>query len=222
MPPKKRQSPEDSKKIEVASSISDQKLEMMLATDTSDAVDLAGQPSAPLQQSDNDSANVSPTSPSPPPAKRPACIQDTALSAPVKDDSDYKGTITLPGSPPQTAIRNPTPVSSPTNKEKFQATLYVKNQGCDVEACTAGPNVRLNFVGTIVVLYPISMNPERRYVIFMDENGFTGITIWNANVKKIAHNSIGSLCSISKVSVNTYHGNKGLNMSKESEVRLIV
>ena len=61
MPPKKRQSPEDSKKIEVASSISDQKLEMMLATDTSDAVDLAGQPADPLQQSDNDSANVSPT-----------------------------------------------------------------------------------------------------------------------------------------------------------------
>ena len=47
----------------------------------------------------------------------------------------------------------------------------------------------------IVVFYPISTNPERRYVVFMDENGFTGITIWNANTKKITHNSIGSMCT---------------------------
>lgn len=222
MPPKKRQSPEASKNHEVAGSVSDQKLEIITAQDTSDAVDLAARPLDALKQSDYDSTIVIATSPSPPPAKRPAGIYDTDSTAPVKDDSDYKGTITLPGSPAQIAIRNPTPVSSPTNKEKFQATLYVKNQGCDVEACTAGPNVRLTFIGTIVVLYPISMNPERRYVVFMDENGFTGITIWNANVKKITHNSIGNLCTISKVSVNSYHGKRSLNMSKESEVRLIV
>ncbi len=64
------------------------------------------------------------------------------------------------------------------------------------------------------------MNPERRYVVFMDEQGTLGITIWkdNNNLKKIDTTSIGKLCEVSKVTLSNHQGKKVLNLSKESEV----
>jgi hypothetical protein len=124
-----------------------------------------------------------------------------------------------PPSPPsciRPACRDERP--SPTNRDKFLAGLHVQSLGCSLDACTAGPTVRLTFTGTIVVLYPINFNPDRRYVVFMDENGFTGITIWSSNLKKIAANSIGKLCEISKVNISSHQGKKTINLSKESEV----
>jgi hypothetical protein len=108
--------------------------------------------------------------------------------------------------------------TSPTNRDKFMAGLYVQTVGCCLDACTAGPNVRLTFKGTVVVLYPLNINPDRRYVVFMDEDGFTGLTIWSPNLKKIATSSIGKLCEITRVSMSSHQGKRLLNLSKESEV----
>jgi hypothetical protein len=113
----------------------------------------------------------------------------------------------------------PSVKTSPTNRDKFMAGLYVQTVGCCLDACTAGPNVRLTFKGTVVVLYPLNINPDRRYVVFMDEDGFTGLTIWSPNLKKIATSSIGKLCEITRVSLSTHQGKRLLNLSKESEVR---
>jgi hypothetical protein len=100
------------------------------------------------------------------------------------------------------------------------AGLYVQTIGCSLDACNAAPNTRLHFKGTIVVLYPMMMNPERRYVVFMDDHGTLGITIWkdNNNLKKIDITSIGKLCEVSKVTLSNHQGKKVLNLSKESEV----
>jgi hypothetical protein len=100
------------------------------------------------------------------------------------------------------------------------AGLYVQTIGCSLDACTAAPNARLHFKGTIVVLYPMMTNPDRRYVVFMDEQGTLGITIWkdNNNLKKIDITSIGKLCEVSRVTLSNHQGKKVLNLSKESEV----
>jgi hypothetical protein len=108
---------------------------------------------------------------------------------------------------------------SPSNRDKFLAGLYVQTVGCNLDACTAGPNVRLTFKGTVAVLYPVNFNPDRRYVVFMDETGNTGITIWNTNLRKLATDSIGKMCEISRVTLSAHAGKKVLNLSKDSEVR---
>jgi hypothetical protein len=133
--------------------------------------------------------------------------------------TDTSSLSSLPHSPTSCArSAGPHEHPSPTNREKFMAGLHVQTIGCCLNACTVGPNVRLTFTGTVVVLYPINLNPDRRYVVFMDENGFTGITIWSSNLKKIASNSIGKLCEITKVNLSTHQGKRTLNLSKESEV----
>ena len=122
---------------------------------------------------------------------------------------------------PASCTRPPprTEQSSPTNRDKFLAGLYVQTVGCCLDSCTAGPNVRLTFKGTVVVLYPVNHNPDRRYVIFMDEDGNTGITIWNANLRKISTDSIGKMCEITKVNLCGHQGKTLINLSKDSEVR---
>ncbi len=92
--------------------------------------------------------------------------------------------------------------------------VYIHIVGFCLDACTACPTLRLNFIGTIVVLYPINYNPDRRYVVFMDENGFTGITIWSPNLKKVAADSIGKLCKISKVNLTSHQGKKLINFEQ--------
>jgi len=104
-------------------------------------------------------------------------------------------------------------------RDKFMANLYVQTVGCCLDSCSAGPSVRLTFKGTIAVLYPINFNPERRYVVFMDESGNLGLTIWNKNIAKITTDSIGKNCEITKVTLTTHQGKKVLSLSKESDVR---
>ena len=144
---------------------------------------------------------------------------DDKIIATAKRCPDTFSSSSSPPSPAsciRPACRHERP--SPTNRDKFLAGIHVQSLGCSLDACTAGPTVRLTFTGTIVVLYPINFNPDRRYVVFMDENGFTGITIWSSNLKKIAANSIGKLCEISKVNISSHQGKKTINLSKESEV----
>lgn len=151
-----------------------------------------------------------------------------ALAGETHDDTAEGNVITAIHTPeassptssppsPASCIRPPVK-TSPTNRDKFIAGLYVQSVGCCLDACTAGPDARLTFKGTVVVLYPMNFNPDRRYVVFMDEDGFTGITIWSPNLKKIATNSIGKLCEITKVNLSYHQGKRHLNLSKESEV----
>jgi len=83
------------------------------------------------------------------------------------------------------------------------------------------PSVRLSFRGTVVVLYPPQFNPDRRYVIFMDESGWTGITIWNPHVSEFHSGMIGRMVQISKMSLSSHKGQKSLSMSKESQITFV-
>jgi hypothetical protein len=157
--------------------------------------------------------------------KETTAVIDTAITSPSQAAavrpivSPQNSESSSPPASPPSCVR-PIGLPSPTNRDKFMAGLYVQSIGCCLDACTAAPNARLHFKGTIVVLYPMMMNPDRRYVFFKDEHGTLGITIWkdNNNLKKIDISSIGKLCEISKVSLSSHQGKKVLNLSKESEV----
>ena len=146
----------------------------------------------------------------------PTAIPDSEVAA-KHDDHTPESSPPSPASCTRPAPR--VEQHSPSNRDKFLAGLYVQTVGCCLDACTAGPNVRLTFKGTVAVLYPVNFNPDRRYVVFMDETGNTGITIWNANLRKLATDSIGKMCEISRVTLSAHAGKKVLNLSKDSEVR---
>lgn len=111
--------------------------------------------------------------------------------------------------------------SSPSNRDKFMGKLLVHRVGCNLDGMKANSSVKLSFQGTVVVVYPPSTNPDRRYIIFMDENGSTGITVWNSFSHQFSSASIGRLVEISRMSISVFQSKKSLTMSKESSCRFV-
>jgi hypothetical protein len=106
-------------------------------------------------------------------------------------------------------------------REKFLASIQVSSVGCNLDGVTANASARLSFQGTIVVVYPLAVMPDRRYVLFMDEHGTTGITVYNANAHKIDQNSVGRVLQISRMMLTSSNGRKSLSMLKDSAVKMI-
>ena len=106
--------------------------------------------------------------------------------------------------------------SSPSQRDAFLASLHVQKVSTNLSAIQAVPGSRLNFEGTVVVVYPCETNPARRYVLFADEHGVLGITFWNENVSKFNSSIVGTVAQVSKVLLTLHQGRKGLTMSKES------
>lgn len=108
--------------------------------------------------------------------------------------------------------------ASPSNRDKFMMKQIVQSIGCNLESINVSPAVRLSFRGTVAVLYPPQMNPDRRYVIFLDESGWSGITIWSPHVKEFNAGKVGRLVEITKMALSVHKGQKSLSMTKESSV----
>jgi hypothetical protein len=111
---------------------------------------------------------------------------------------------------------------SPSNREKFLSKMHVQSVGCCLDIVNVSPTVRLTFRGTVVVLYPPAVNPDRRYVIFMDETGSTGITVWNDNVKLFSSGKVGCMVEISKMALTMHKGQKSLALTKESKIEFLI
>ena len=110
---------------------------------------------------------------------------------------------------------------SPGNREKFLAGLHVQQVGCNLEGVNVGPATKLTFRGTVVVVYPPSANPDRRYVLFMDANGSVGITVWHTNVPRFGPAAIGRAVIMTKMMVTVHAGKRSLTMSKDSMVNFV-
>jgi hypothetical protein len=110
---------------------------------------------------------------------------------------------------------------SPSNKDKFNMKLHIQFVGCNLDSVSASPTVRLSFRGTLVILYPPATNPDRRYVIFMDESGSLGVTIWKEDLKQFHSGRIGCLVEISRMSLATHKGQKSLALTKESKINFV-
>ena len=110
---------------------------------------------------------------------------------------------------------------SPSNRDKFNLKLHIQFVGCNLDSVSASPTVRLSFRGTLVILYPPATNPDRRYVIFMDESGSLGVTIWKEDLKQFHSGKIGCLVEISRMSLTTHKGQKSLALTKESKINFV-
>ena len=110
---------------------------------------------------------------------------------------------------------------SPCNREKFLAGLHVQQVGCNLDGITAGPAVKFTFRGTVVVVYPPSANPDRRYVMFMDAHGSVGITVWHTNVPRFNSSAIGRSVIMTKMMITVHAGKRNLTMSKDSMVNFV-
>jgi hypothetical protein len=119
------------------------------------------------------------------------------------------------------ATSNP---SSPAGgvRERFLAAIQVSSVGCNLDGVTATASARLSFQGTVVVVYPLAVMPDRRYVLFMDEHGSTGITIYNANAKSIDQDCVGRVVQISRMMLSSSNGRKSLSMLKDSTLKIVV
>jgi hypothetical protein len=107
---------------------------------------------------------------------------------------------------------------SPSNRDKFMSKLLVQCVGCNLDGVNVSPSVRLSFRGTVAVLYPPAVNPDRRYIIMMDENGSTGITVWKDDLHHFHSGRIGCVVQISHMSLSSHKSQKSLSLTKESKI----
>lgn len=113
------------------------------------------------------------------------------------------------------ALAPPSPAS---NRERFRASQMPSQVTCDLSAVSAEPGHRFTFQGIVLVVFPASSNPLRRHVMVGDGRGTVGLTVWNAHVNAFSSESIGQLLVVTKVSVVSHNGTRGVTLNKESNV----
>jgi hypothetical protein len=126
--------------------------------------------------------------------------------------------VAAPSSPPHSVVVG-SPLQhppSPSQREVFLASMLVQKVTTNLISVNAQPGARLNFDGTIIVVYPAETNPVRRHVLFADEHGVIGITFWNQNAAKFNGSIVGTIAQLTKVIITAHAGKKSLTMNKES------
>jgi hypothetical protein len=139
---------------------------------------------------------------------QPAVVEQPAVAAPSSPSRSV-----VVGSP----LQHP---PSPSQREAFLASMHVQKVTTNLLLVNAQPGARLNFDGTIIVVYPCETNPVRRHVLLADEHGVIGITFWNQNAPKFNSSIVGTIAQLTKVMITTHAGRKSLTMNKESALVL--
>ena len=156
--------------------------------------------------------------------KRSRAASDTASSAVVKTDAvaphDPVGVATSPAEPAVVTNGNLAicPVSPASNRERFRASQMPSQVTCDLSTVSAEPGHRFTFQGIVLVVFPASTNPLRRHVMVGDGRGAVGITVWNAHVNSFSSDTVGQFLVVTKVSVVSHNGTRGITLNKDSNV----
>jgi hypothetical protein len=137
-----------------------------------------------------------------------SCAVTIDDSTAINDGIAVKDTLSSP--PPKQHL------PSPSQRDAFQASLYVTKVTSNLSTVNAAPGARVNFDGTVVVVYPCEANPARRYVLLADDHGTIGITFWNQNVSKFNSSTVGHVIQLTKVLITQHNGKKSITMNKES------
>ena len=150
-------------------------------------------PGQPAPAADLESSALPPPQPS------------NVTGSPSKHDPCQENTLVAPPSPAN-------------NRDRFRASLMPAQVTCDLSSVVVDPGHRFTFQGIVMVVFPASSNPIRRHVLVGDGRGVVGITVWNAHVNAFSNESVGQLLVVTKVSVVTFNGNRGITLNKESSV----
>jgi hypothetical protein len=110
------------------------------------------------------------------------------------------------------------PPSPSSNRERFRSAQMPSQVTCDLSGLSLEPGQRFTFQGIVLVVFPSSNNPLRRHVLVGDGRGSVGITVWNAHVNAFSSESVGQLLVVTKVSVISHNGTRGITLNKESNV----
>ena len=118
--------------------------------------------------------------------------------------------------PPEISVA---PASPGRNRQLFLASVTPQHMTCDLRTASVGLGVKHNLTAIIIAIFPTQKGPPaRKHVFLMDSFGVTGVTVWNGDVHKFPPEALGGVVSITRASVSSYQGKKGLVLSKESVI----
>lgn len=122
----------------------------------------------------------------------------------------------------QSDVGGAAPLRSPgNNRERFMQGFLPARTCCNLDLCRSPAGSKFNLTAICIAVFPVSVNPDRRYIQLADPTGTVGVTVWNQNVLKFSTSSVGSLVSLSRVSISSHHGKKQLTMTRDSASDII-
>jgi hypothetical protein len=120
----------------------------------------------------------------------------------------------------QTPPRSKVPVSPVGNRDRFLAGFTPLRTCCNLDLMKNPAGAKFNLAAICIAVYPASHNPDRRYVQIADSTGVVGVTVWNENVNKFGHSSVGQLVLLQKALISSHHGKKQLTLARDSIVKV--
>lgn len=108
------------------------------------------------------------------------------------------------------------PQSPASNRDRFRAALMPAQITCDLSSANPDPGMRFSFQAIVIVIFPASQSPVRRHVLVADGRGVVGVTVWNAHVAAFSVSTVGQMVRITKVSLSSHNGTRGIMLNKES------
>ena len=147
-----------------------------------------------------------------PPAKVPSgsSSDPSPPSAVAADSSENVAPAT------DTPSRPAAPMSPASNRDRFRSALMPAQVTCDLSTANTDPGLRFSFQGIVLVIFPASQSPIRRHVLIGDGRGVVGVTVWNAHVAAFSVSTVGQMVRMTKVSLSSYNGTRGISLNKES------
>ena len=154
------------------------------------------------------------------PASSPSVAAATGAPAEQAPSPFVVAAAEVAASSPATAaaVAVSAPPSPASNRERFRNFSMPLQLSCDLSTISAEPGFRFSFQAVVLVVFPASSNPLRRHVLVGDGRGTVGITVWNAHVNAFSFESVGKLVVITKVSMTTHNGVRGISLNKESSL----
>lgn len=133
-------------------------------------------------------------------------------------DADAYLAPSLLSSPPP--IRVEVPASPVGNRDRFLAGFTPLRTCCNLDLMRNPAGAKFNLAAICIAVYPASRNPDRRYIQIADSTGVVGVTVWNENVNKFGHASVGQLVLLQKALISSHHGKKQLTLARDSVIKV--
>ena len=148
-----------------------------------------------------------------PPAKIPSDATASSSSrASAAAPNDNGASAIIPAPSPVA------PMSPSSNRDRFRSALMPSQITCDLTSAPTDPGMRFSFQGLVLVIFPASQSPVRRHVLLADGRGVVGVTVWNAHVAAFTVATVGQIVRLTKVSLSSHNGTRGIALNKDSTV----
>jgi hypothetical protein len=118
------------------------------------------------------------------------------------------------------AVPRAPPLSPASNRDRFRQGLLPARTCCNLDLCRAPAGSKITLSAICIAVFPPQTGPDRRYVQLADVSGTVGVTVWNHNVARFNSASVGTLVTLSKLTITNHQGKKSLTMARDSSVEI--